>query len=84
MFDDIPGELEGVGAGMTLIGCLLPALHEMSMIVFEKKRISDAEGGQPFDDDGDQYQEIEDDSSCHYESEVEVKTFSDSHGDYSL
>ena len=50
---------------MALIGCLIPSLHEMSMIVFERKRIG---GIQVYDsnDDDSEYQQIEDDiGSCH-------------------
>ena len=38
VFDDVPGQIEGIGASLTLVGCLLPGVHEMILIVLQKKR----------------------------------------------
>merc|ERR1711972_1114669 len=101
---------------MTLIGCLLPALNEMSMIVLQNKGTGEVSEYPQMEDiqddsycredeyvtgDEDDYQQIEDDSYCRdcnlltvhypdsgvsdYESEMELKSCSDSHSNlYSM
>ena len=64
VFEDIPGQLAGVGASLTLVGCMLPALHEMVMIVLERKRTAYDHGADSSDDD--EYLAIEsNDSGCY-------------------
>jgi len=63
VFEQIPGEIEGMGAAFVLVGCMLPALHELVMIVMQKKSaLGDS------DDDDESYQMIDDrsnDSLCY-------------------
>ena len=87
VFKDIPNELGGVGASMTLIGCLIPALHEMSMIVFDKKRIGGIQVHDLCDDDSE-YQRIEDhdigycQSALFYDEYAHERRLSDSNSSY--